>query len=201
MTSISQPFFAQFSSGIAVGTYPSSSTTFTTLTTAIKSFADGFIAENANYTPSGGGLAEQYSRSNGSPVSAVDLTWSYAAALTAFAARAGQSSPGWGATGLTVPSTCSSGGGGGDSGTVTVTFNVNAITVFGGMPLLVRHYGVPGADSFAENIYITGSVPELQNWSPDNAMILDPANYPIWSSTCNLSSSLLFEILKCMQSR
>ncbi|KAJ3483035.1 hypothetical protein NLI96_g6578 [Meripilus lineatus] len=41
VTAISQPFFAQFSSGIAVGTYPSSSTTYATLTTAIKNFADG----------------------------------------------------------------------------------------------------------------------------------------------------------------
>lgn len=130
VTSISQPFFSQFSSGIAVGSYPSSSTTFTTLTGAIKTFADGFVGENAKYTPSGGGLAEQYSRSNGAPVSAVDLTWSYASALTAFAARAGQTSPGWGAAGLALPSTCSSGSGGG--GTVAVTFNVNAITVWGG---------------------------------------------------------------------
>ena len=33
-----------------------------------------------------------------------------------------------------------------------------------------------------ENIYITGSVSALQNWSPDTALILSPANYPIWSS-------------------
>jgi glucoamylase len=36
----------------------------------------------------------------------------------------------------------------------------------------------------AENIYITGSVAALQNWSPDTAIILSPDNYPVWSGMC-----------------
>ena len=107
--------------------YPPSST-YTTLTAAIKAFADGFVAVNAKYTPANGGLSEQYDKSSGAPTSAVDLTWSYASALTAFAARGGFASPGWGAQGLTVPSTCS----GSSGATVAVTFNVQATTVFGG---------------------------------------------------------------------
>ncbi|KAI0324159.1 glucoamylase [Cubamyces sp. BRFM 1775] len=169
VTSTSLAFFQQFSSGVSAGTYASSSSTYQTLTAAIKTFADGFLAVNAKYTPSNGGLAEQFSRSNGSPVSAVDLTWSYAAALTAFAARDGKTYAGWGAAGLTVPSQCSSGGSGGN--TVAVTFNVQATTIFG------------------ENIYITGSVDALQNWSPDNALLLSAANYPTWSITVNLPAS------------
>ena len=129
VTSTSLPFFQQFSSGVAVGTYTSSTSTFQTLTSAIKNFADGFVAINAKYTPSNGGLSEQYSKSDGTPTSAVDLTWSYASALTVFAARGGFSSPSWGAQGLTVPTTCSAGSGG---ATVAVTFNVQATTVFGG---------------------------------------------------------------------
>ncbi|KAI0373730.1 glucoamylase [Pilatotrama ljubarskyi] len=174
VTSTSLPFFQQFSSSVTAGTYSSSSSTFQTLTSAIKTFADGFLAVNAKYTPSNGGLAEQYSRSNGSPLSAVDLTWSYAAALTSFAARSGKTYASWGAAGLTVPSTCSSSGGGG-AGTVAVTFNVQATTTFG------------------ENIYITGSVAALQNWSPDNALILSAANYPTWSITVNLPASSTIE--------
>lgn len=133
VTAISQPFFATFSPGIATGIYASSTATYTTLTIAIKSFADSFIAVVAKYTPSGGGLAEQYSRSNGAPVSAVDLTWSYAALLTTAGARKGVVPASWGAKGLTVPSTCErSGGGGGGGGTVAVTFKVQATTTFGG---------------------------------------------------------------------
>lgn len=102
------------------------------MTTAIKNYADSFVAVVAKYTPSGGGLSEQYSRSNGSPLSAVDLTWSYAALLTAYDARNGVVPASWGAKGLTVPTTCSGGGGGGGGGTVPITFNVQATTVFGG---------------------------------------------------------------------
>ncbi|EIW63814.1 glucoamylase [Trametes versicolor FP-101664 SS1] len=180
VTATSLPFFQQFSSGIAAGTFPSTSATYTTLTTAIKTFADGFVAVNAQYTPSNGGLAEQYSRSTGAPVSAVDLTWSYAATLTAFHARAGKTYAGWGAAGFTVPAVCSTSGSGTGSGgsggaTVAVTFNVQATTVFG------------------ENIYLTGSVDALQNWSPDNALLLSSANYPVWSITVNLPASSAIE--------
>ncbi|KAF8214951.1 glucoamylase [Mycena galopus ATCC 62051] len=174
VTSTSLAFFQQFLPSVTAGTYASSTSTFTTLTAAVKTFADGFIGVVEKYTPAGGGLSEQYSRSDGTPVSAVDLTWSYAAALTAFSARAGVTSPGWGAAGLTVPTTCQTSGGGGGtggSGTVSVTFNCDATTVIG------------------EDIYITGSVPSLQNWSPDTALILNPANYPIWSITVDVPAS------------
>jgi len=42
---------------------------------SVKTFADEFVLYNAKYTPSGGGLAEQYDRSTGTPKSARDLTW------------------------------------------------------------------------------------------------------------------------------
>jgi glucoamylase len=89
----------------------------------------------AAYTPSGGGLAEQYSKSDGSPLSAVDLTWSYASAITAFQAREGIVPASWGAAGLVVPGTCHSGGG----STVAVTFNVLATTFFGGEQSVFCH--------------------------------------------------------------
>ncbi|KAK1229133.1 glycoside hydrolase 15 protein [Marasmius sp. AFHP31] len=179
VTSTSLPFFRVFSSSVAVGTYASSSSTFTTLTTAIKSYADGFVAVVAKYTPSDGSLAEQYTRAAGAPLSAKDLTWSYASALTAFGARAGQVPASWGAKGLTVPTTCQSGpgngGGGGGGGGVDVTFNVRAETVFG------------------ENIFLTGSVDALKNWSPDNAIALSSANYPTWSVVVNVPASSVIE--------
>ncbi|KAH9933192.1 glucoamylase [Epithele typhae] len=171
VTATSLAFFKQFDSSVAAGTYPSSSATFTTLTSAIKTFADGFLVVNAKHTPSNGALSEQFDRSSGSPLSAADLTWSYAAALTSFAAREGKTFASWGAKGLTLPSTC-----GGNAGpTVQVTFNVDATTVFG------------------ENIYITGSVAQLQSWSPDNALLLSSANYPTWSITITLPASTVVE--------
>jgi len=176
ITATSQPFFVLFSPGIATGTISSSSSTFNSLTTAVKNYADSFVGVVARFTPSGGGLAEQYSRSNGAPVSAVDLTWSYAALLTAFGARNGVVPASWGAKGLAVPTTCSGNtGGGGGGGTVAITFNVQATTVFG------------------ENIFLTGSIDSLTNWSPDNALALNANNYPIWSVTVNIPASTSFE--------
>lgn len=52
-------------------------------------------------------MAEQFHRNDGTPLSAKDLTWSYAAALTAFAARRGFTAPGWGAKRLNLPLGCS----------------------------------------------------------------------------------------------
>lgn len=132
VTATSQPFFALVSSGIAIGTYASSTSTYTTLVAAIQNYADSFVAVVAKYTPIGGGLSEQYSRDNGSPLSAVDLSWSYAALITAFDRRQGIAPASWGAKDLTVPTTCSSNGGSG-GGSVAVNFNVQANTVFGGM--------------------------------------------------------------------
>ncbi|OCH92615.1 glucoamylase [Obba rivulosa] len=171
VTSTSLAFFQQFSSGVQPGTYASSTSTYTTLTSAIQSFADGFVAIHAEYTPSDGSLAEQYSKTDGTPTSAVDLTWSYAAALTGFAARGGNKPASWGASGLTVPSTCQSYSG----PTVAVTFNVDATTVEG------------------ENIYLTGSVTALENWSPDDALLMSPNNYPIWSITVDLPANTVIQ--------
>ncbi|KAJ7130879.1 glucoamylase [Mycena filopes] len=175
VTSISLAFFRQFDTSVAVGTYAASTSTFTSLTAAVQTFADGFLAIHAKYTPANGGLAEQFDRNNGTALSAVDLTWSYAAALTVFSARAGAKPVSWGAAGLVVPSVCEANGGGGTGNTIPITFNVVATTVEG------------------EDIYLTGSVDALKDWSPDNAIILSPANYPTWSVTVNVQPSTQIE--------
>ncbi|KAG8684944.1 hypothetical protein FRC08_013398, partial [Ceratobasidium sp. 394] len=168
VTATSLAFFQQFSSSITAGNYSSTSTQYSTLTSAIKTYADGFVAIVQTYIGTNGALAEQFSKSNGAPTSAADLTWSYASALTAFEARSSIVPASWGASGLSVPATCQRGSSGGGSGTVAVTFQETATTVWG------------------ENIYITGSVDALANWSPDNALLLSSANYPQWSITVNL---------------
>lgn len=93
------------------------------------------------------------------------MTWSYASALTAFSARNSTKYASWGAGGVSLPSTCPS--------TVSVSFSVNAETVWG------------------ENIYLTGSVNALKNWSPDNALLMDSSGYPIWKRTYALHHPFL----------
>jgi glucoamylase len=122
VTPISQAFFAQFVPGITPGTYradsdsdpdsdsdsdsdsdpESTSTTFSRLSAEIHAHADGFLAIVARHTPTDGGLAEQFDKASGAPASAADLSWSYAAALTAFRARRGGSGGAWGAKNLEV---------------------------------------------------------------------------------------------------
>ncbi|KAI9835354.1 MAG: hypothetical protein M1838_005322, partial [Thelocarpon superellum] len=88
VTSTSLSFFKDFDSSITVGTYSASSPVYTSLTTAIRTYADGFVAICAKHAANNGSLAEQFSRDNGFELSANDLTWSYASVLTAAAARA-----------------------------------------------------------------------------------------------------------------
>ena len=54
---------------------------------ALKIKGDAFLATVLRFTPVDGMLAEQFDKSTGQPVSARDLTWSYAALLTATLAR------------------------------------------------------------------------------------------------------------------
>ncbi|GLB38611.1 putative starch binding domain containing protein [Lyophyllum shimeji] len=171
VTSTSLAFFRQFLSSVTAGTYSSSTGTYTTIINAVQGFADDFLAMNAKYTPGDGSLAEQYDKSTGAPTSAVHLTWSYASALTAFAARKGTKPASWGAQGLQVPSgNCQNPG-----PLVSATFNEYATTVWG------------------ENIYLTGSLDQLANWSPDNAIPLSSAAYPTWSVTVNVPANTAFE--------
>jgi glucoamylase len=80
-------------------TYASSTSSYATLTAAIKAYADEFIRVVAKYTPSDDGLAEQYSEPDGTPLSAMDLTWSYASVITAFQAGPGIIPASWGGAG------------------------------------------------------------------------------------------------------
>ncbi|KAJ6014999.1 hypothetical protein N7540_009590 [Penicillium herquei] len=101
-------FFQALTSSAVIGNYSSSSTTYSTLTSAVKTYADGFVSIVQEYTPSNGSLAEQFNRDDGTPTSAGDLTWSYAAFITAADRRNGTVPISWGSsTANNVPSQCS----------------------------------------------------------------------------------------------
>jgi glucoamylase len=136
VTDISLDLFRQFAPSIAPGSYQSASSEYRQLASAIKTFADGFVEIAAKYTPSDGGLAEQFDNSTGLPVSAADLTWSYASVLTAAAAHAGTIPASWGAQGLIVPHTCVAN----PWHRVSVTFNMHGTTQFGGTFVPHTHY-------------------------------------------------------------
>ncbi|PWN47924.1 hypothetical protein IE53DRAFT_320361 [Violaceomyces palustris] len=89
VTTISQPFFRQFSSSISTGSYPSSSTQYVSLTKGMKAMADGFVDIVNTHAWPNGSIAEEFDRNTGYNTGARDLTWSYAAFLTSNYAAAG----------------------------------------------------------------------------------------------------------------
>ncbi|PLB55671.1 putative glucoamylase precursor [Aspergillus steynii IBT 23096] len=107
VTDTSLPFFQDLASNTTTGSYSKSSAEYTALTSAVKTYADGFVSVVQEYTPSDGGLAEQFTRDNGDPTSAVDLTWSFASFLTAASRRAGDVPASWGSSASELPSQCS----------------------------------------------------------------------------------------------
>ncbi|BDD58087.1 hypothetical protein MAP00_003394 [Monascus purpureus] len=108
ITDVSLGFFQDLYPSAAVGDYASSTETYRDIMAAVKAYANGYMDIARKYTPANGALAEQFSRDDGSPVSAVDLTWSYASLLTAAARRGSQMPPSWNESSSNKPpSTCS----------------------------------------------------------------------------------------------
>ena len=135
VTSISLPFFKQFLPSLkGPTTIAAGSNDYAKVINSIKTYADGFVAIVAKYTPTDGGLSEQFTKLTGAPLSAADLTWSYASALTAFDARANAPVESWGARGLKVPTVC----GTNPAPTSTLTFEVTAETIPGGKSSYIR---------------------------------------------------------------
>lgn len=95
VTNTSKPFFDYFApaAGLEAGqTYLSSSQQFMQTISGLNGWSDAFMRTIKYYTPTDGHLAEEFNRDSGVPQGAGDLTWSYAALLTAAFSRAGVTS-------------------------------------------------------------------------------------------------------------
>lgn len=195
ITTTSLAFFRDLSSSVATGTYASSSSTYTTLTAAIKTYADGYMSIVEQYTPSGGGLAEQFSRTNGTPLSATDLTWSYAAFLTAAARRNGQVPASWGESSAnTVPSSCSGTSAQGTYVTPTATAPPPPCTTITSVAVT---FNVAEITNVSETVFIAGSISQLGSWNTANAVALSAndyqSSYPRWYGTVNFTAGTNFQ--------
>lgn len=204
VTSVSLAFFRDFSSSITAGTYASSTTTYSTLYNAVKTYADGYFSIVATYAQANGSLSEQFARTNGVPLSAYDLTWSYAAFLTAAARRAGVVPYSWGEPAATsVPATCTSTSAIGTYSTAsTGSWPPNQTPITGGVTTTLStstrttpagttstSSGCTPATSVAvtfneivtttygQTIKIAGSVAALGSWDPNSAITLSAADY------------------------
>ncbi|KUI55350.1 Glucoamylase [Cytospora mali] len=204
VTSTSLAFFQDFDSSITAGTYDSSSTTYTTLYDAVQTYAEGYMNVVATYAASNGSLSEEFDKSTGKPLSAYDLTWSYAAFLSAANRRAGIVPSSWGASsGDTVPGTCSATSVSGSYSTATSTSfptsqtpqtgysttTASATTTTGTSTKTSTSTSCATATSvtvtfdeivttsYGETIKIIGDVSALGDWDTDDAVALSAGSY------------------------
>lgn len=213
ITSTSLAFFKDIYPSAAVGTYASTTTQFTAITAAALTYADTYLQNAQRYTPQSGALAEQYDRNNGSPLSASDLTWSYAAFLTAVQARNNVMPDSWGAANARVPSSCSSGSASGPCKAATNTNWGNpgtpsTTTTAPGSPtttnapcaspsLTVVTFNEIATTVYGENVFLTGSIPELGNWDTTKAVALSADKYTssnnLWYASVSLAAGGSFQ--------
>ena len=214
--SVSQAFFQDLVPDTRTGTYSSASATFTAITSAVKTYADGYMSIVQQHIPTSGGLSEQFDKSNGNPLSAADLTWSYAAFLTANARRNGQVPASWLTSGADVlPSECHASSAAGTYSSVTAT-NFPASTA---TPTTTSGSASPTTTTpppacpttvavtfnehvtttYGETIYITGSTPALGSWSTASGgrIALRAEKYtsvnPLWYITVSSAPGESFE--------
>ncbi|KAF2713412.1 carbohydrate-binding module family 20 protein [Pleomassaria siparia CBS 279.74] len=196
ITSTSLSFWQAIYASAATGTYASSSSTYTSLTSALKTYADGYVAIVQKYTPASGALAEQFDKSTGTPLSAVDLTWSYASFLTMAAARNNVLPASWGAaTASTIPSTCS-------ASSATGSYTAATNTAWPSFPCTTVStvqltFNVLATTSSGQNVYVVGSIAELGTWNPTNAIKLGADMYtdgtPLWYGSVKVAAGTAFE--------
>lgn len=213
VTETSEAFFADLVDDVPVGTHESGSDTFTSIFEAVTAYADGFVNVVATYAQQDGSLDEQFSKYDGQPLSAADLTWSYASFLTATARRAGVVPRPWADPVEEVPNQCSvitiqgtyasatstefppsqtpitDAPPSGTETSVSPPATSTACTVAPKVTVAfdVRAVTVPG-----QTIKLVGNVKELGNWNPDQGVTLDASDYepdnPLWKGKAVLAA-------------
>ncbi|KAI1189028.1 family 15 glycosyl hydrolase [Nemania serpens] len=214
VTSTSLAFFKALVPSVTAGTYASTSSTYTAIYNAVFLYAEGFVDKVSQYEFTNGSLSEQFDRNSGAPLSARDLTWSYASFLTAVARRAGVVPAGWANPAATsVPGSCAATSQVGTYSTVSVTgfpagqtakatatsstFSTPTVTYTRPTPTPCSATAVSVAftvrkvTNLGQTVKIVGNVDKLGNWDTSKAIALSASSYtssnPIWTGTVSLS--------------
>ncbi|EPE04803.1 glycoside hydrolase family 15 [Ophiostoma piceae UAMH 11346] len=216
VTSTSLPFFKALYSSAAVGTYASSTSTYASIVAAVKTYADGYVSIVETYAASNGSMAEQFDRNSGVQLSARDLTWSYAALLTAKLRRDALVPKPWGETSASsVPGVCSATSAIGTYSTAATTSWPASLT--SGTPVNITATGTGTGTSptscttpttvsvtfneiattvYGESVYIVGSIAKLGNWATGSAVALSASKYTssnnLWYVTIDLPAGTTF---------
>ncbi|KAJ5389659.1 Glucoamylase [Penicillium cataractarum] len=183
VTATSLAFFEDFDASVKKGSYSAHSSTYKTLTSAIRAYADGFLTLVQEYTPSNGSLAEQYNRNTSVPLSANDLTWSYASFITAVQRRSSIVPASWGEKSANaVPTTCSASPVTGTYQAVASAFPTSTGCVPATDVVPITFYLIENT-FYGENVYMTGNVSALGNWDTSNGF---PLTANLYTETDNL---------------
>jgi glucoamylase len=148
---------------------------------AVTAYADRFVAIVEKYTPADGSLSEQFNCDTGKPLSAIDLTWSFASFVAMAQRRSGQYPASWDTRDVTTPPAVCAG---------TSTSGVYASATAAGAPNSTAScvvnvlFEVNATTYYGENIYLLGNVTDLGAWDLNNAQPMNPGNYsstrPLW---------------------
>jgi glucoamylase len=162
----------------------------------MRAYADGYVAVVQKYTPSSGALAEQFDRNTGAPLSADDLTWSYAAFLSMAARRSNAVPASWGASAANkVPSVCT-------PSSVTGTYTAATNTDWPSFPCstassVLTTFNVLSSTSEGEDVYVVGSISALGGWNTEKSIKLTAGRYrdgfPLWYGSAVLEAGTAFE--------
>lgn len=214
VTQTSLAFFRDLVPSVSTGQFAVGTATFNSIVNAASAYADGFINVAATYTSPNGSIAEQFNRNNGQPLSARDLTWSYASFLSAAQRRREYVAPGWArAEASVVPSNCfatsiqgsytsatvtnfplnQTPATGIPTGTLTVPASTTTTSGACSTPLSVSvTFNARIVTQWGQTIKVVGNVPQLGNWNPSNAVTLSASQYttsnPVWTASLNLSA-------------
>jgi len=177
------PFFQDLYPAVTVRKYDSGNdnSEFSQIVNAVTAYADSFVAIVEKYTPADGSLSEQFNRDTGVPLSAIDLTWSFASFVTMAQRRSGQYPASWDTRDVTsLPSVCAG----------TSTTGVYAPAIAAGAPNSTVScevsvlFEVNATTYYGENIYLLGNITDLGAWDLSNAQPMNPGNYsqtrPLW---------------------
>lgn len=214
VTDVSLAFFRHFCSSIKIGSYSSFTPEYSEFIRKISLYADEFMQIVETYTQANGSLSEQFDKFSGEPLSAFDLTWSYAAFMTASTRRIGLTPYSWVkylATDpiIEVPPTCASTPEKGSYSAAPIPTWPPNQTPSGYIPEPITSSSSTSSSctpaetvfvkfnelvttSYGDTVKISGSGSGLGNWDLDHAIPLSADHYkkthPIWRVTIPLSA-------------
>ncbi|KAA8571273.1 hypothetical protein EYC84_000600 [Monilinia fructicola] len=179
--SSSVKFFQDLYPAIKLKSYTNRDPEFNKILETVTTYADSFVSIAQKYTPSDGSLAEQFDRKTGKPISANDLTWSYAAFVTMNQRRSGQYPPSWGSSASIAPPNCGP----------TSYDGFYAPAIAAGAPNITApcqqyvQFNVNATTYFGESVYVVGNITDLGNWDLNKALPLGAGQYtaewPLWT--------------------